>query len=234
LLAALSCAPALATGPVATILGQELSRTELEAGGDEAAQAIRFHAWVWKRVFRHYVTEHGLDARPEEIQELLAYDREFERKDRAQRARKLEELNLRLADEGLGDEERSWLEEFRRVLARMEERDAEGEREPSPDGAAYAPWIEFWKANRALYEQYGGTVALTSSGPVPFGAYEALVADYERRGLVRFDDSRLRARVFELMSQSPSIVVPPGNVDFTPYWKLPIPPSYFPDEKRDP
>jgi hypothetical protein len=40
--------------------------------------------------------------------------------------------------------------------------------------------------------------------------------------------------VFELMSQSPSIVVPPGNVDFTPYWKLPIPPSYFPDEKRDP
>ena len=26
-----------------------------------------------------------------------------------------------------------------------------------------------------------------------------------------------------------SIVVPPDQVDFTPYWKRPIPPSYFPD-----
>ena len=40
-------------------------------------------------------------------------------------------------------------------------------------------------------------------------------------------DPRLREQVFELMSRPPGTIVPQDRVDFTPYWKLPIPPSYF-------
>ena len=47
--------------------------------------------------------------------------------------------------------------------------------------------------------------------------------------LVRFLDSRLRAQVFAALALQPTAVVPPERVDFTPYWKQPIPPSYFPD-----
>jgi hypothetical protein len=235
LLAVLSCAslPGLGAERVATVLGGDLSRSELETAGDEPAQVARFRDWVWERVFKHYVEEQGLAATASDIEALLAYDREFDRRDRAQRTRKLEELHQRLADGGLGDAERAHLEEFRRVLTRMAERDAENEREPPPEyarqAAQYAPWIEFWKANRALYEQYGGTVAATTNGPAPHGARVAVIADYERRGIVRFYDSGLRTRLFELMSRPPAIVVPPEQADFTPYWQLPIPPSYFPD-----
>jgi len=235
LLAALSCVsvPGLGAGQVATVLGEALSRTELEAAGDRQAQIVRLRDWVWARVLRHYVAEQGLAATPGDVVALVAYHREFERKDRAQRARKLEQLQQRLADGGLADAERARLEEFRRVLARMAQYDAESEGDPAtdeePQSAELTPWIEYWKANRALYAQYGGTVAATSGGPSPNGARVKLIEDYERRGFVRFLDFDLRAGLFELMSRSPAAVVPPEQVDFTPYWLRPIPPSYFPN-----
>jgi len=223
---------AVAAEDAARVLGAQITRTELEAAGDAPAWVARLRDWVWERVYGHYIAEQGLSATASDVAELLAYHREFERRDRLQRARKLEELNARLAGGDLSADERAWLEEFRRVLTRMAERDAESERSP-PDVAAetglYAPWIEFWKANRALYQEYGGSVAATRSGPAAHGARVQLIADYERRGLVQFLDPRLREQLIELMSRPPEMTVPPERVDFTPYWKLPIPPSYFPD-----
>jgi hypothetical protein len=55
------------------------------------------------------------------------------------------------------------------------------------------------------------------------------MADYERRGLVRFPDPAQRERIFAWLNRRPSMVTRPEEVDFTPYWKRPIPPSYFPD-----
>ena len=61
------------------------------------------------------------------------------------------------------------------------------------------------------------------------GMHPQTLRIYERRGLVRFSDPRLREGLFALLTKPPSVPVPPERVDFTPYWKLPIPPSYFPD-----
>lgn len=234
LLAVLVFAPAVgaAAEVVARVPGAEITRAELETAGDEPARVARFRDWVWASVSRHFIAEQGLSATAGDIAELQAYHREFERRDRLQRARKLEDLNRRLARDDLEADERAWLEEFRRVLTRMAECDAEsGCAAPDADERTglYEPWIEFWKANQALYEKYGGTVAATSSGPAAHGARVALIADYERRGLVQFFDPRLREQLFELMSRPPRLTVPPDRVDFTPYWKLPISPSYFPD-----
>lgn len=235
LLAVLSLAslPAHGAEGVASVLGQEIFRPELLAAGDEPAQLARFHDLVWMRVARHYIAERGLAATACEIAELKAYDLEFDRRDRAQRARKLVELSERLAADGLAADERERLEEFRAVLTRLALHDAGNDRKPAGEteeqAALYAPWIERWKMNKALYDQYGGIVALTMSGPVPHGAHAALIADYERRGLLRFLDSRLRGQLYFLLAQPPSLVVPGEQADFTPYWKQPIPPSYFPD-----
>lgn len=218
---------------VATVLGQGIDRAELDQARDEVDQTRKFLDLVWARVSRHYIEQNRLTASDAEVSEVLAYHREFERKDRIQRARKLEELNQRLAAEGLADKERAHLEEFRAVLRRLAQRDAENDRNPPSDsgreGKLLAPWIEMWKLNRALYERYGGVVALTRSGPDPRGAHLALIEDYERRGLIRFFDARLRERLHERLATRPSIVMAPGEVDFTPYWKRPILPSYFPD-----
>jgi hypothetical protein len=220
---------------VATVLGEPISRSELVGPGGDAAEMKRLFDLVWRRAARRYVEQNGLAATAEEVAELAAYHREFERKDRAQRARKLEELNQRLAAVDLDAKQREWLEEFRAVLARLARDDAIGAALPGPDAeeraAMSGPWIEFWKTNQAIYEQYGGVVGLTRSGPDPQGARLALVRDYERQGLIRFHDAGLRGRLLAWLAAPPPLVIPPGEVDFTPYWRRPIPPSYFPDEK---
>jgi len=83
--------------------------------------------------------------------------------------------------------------------------------------------------NKALYDEYGGVVALTRFGPDPHGARAALLADYERQGLLHISDPLLRNEVIAVLETRPSMVIPPDSVDFTPYWKRPIPASYFPD-----
>jgi hypothetical protein len=232
-LLALSPQSTLGAEVVATVLTQVITRDEIAAVEGEQAGDIKLYDLVWRRVSRHYIDEKGLAATGAEIAEAVDYHREFAARDRVQRARKLVELDQQLAADGLSPDERARLEEFRRVLTRLAQHDAEQERLPPPDpvrqGQLVTPWIEQWKMNKALYDQYGGIVALTRFGPDPHGARAALMADYERRGLVRFPDPAQRERIFAWLNRRPSMVTRPEEVDFTPYWKRPIPPSYFPD-----
>jgi hypothetical protein len=230
---ALTPQAALGAETVAIVLSQVITRDEIVAAESEQAGDIKLYDLVWRRVSRHYMDEKGLAATGAEIAEAVDYHREFAARDRVQRARKLVELDQRLAADGLKPDERARLEEFRRVLGRLAQHDAEQERLPPPDplrqGQLVTPWVEQWKMNKALYDQYGGIVALTRFGPDPHGARAALMADYERRGLVRFPDPAQRERIFAWLNRRPSMVTRSEEVDFTPYWKRPIPPSYFPD-----
>ena len=234
--AALAFVPAAAPRAegIARVLGVAIDRGELPAAGhDPAAAARQLHERVWNAVSRHYIEHNGLGATREEKAEVVAYHEAFERQDRAQRARKLEELQQRLAAAELPPGERARLEEFRAVLERMAGRDADRDQAPPADPAReaerHAPWIEIWKMHRAIHRQYGGVVALTPAGPYPHGAWMALIEDYERRGLLEFTDGALREGLFALLAARPALVVPADKADFTPYWRRPIPPSYFPD-----
>jgi hypothetical protein len=218
---------------VATAVGTAVTRGELTAGVSAAAGEARLLELIWPRIASDYVARHGLAATPAEIEEVLAYHREFERRDREQRARKMEELKERLANTELTPQERAWLEEFLATLLRLALDDEEQARMPPQDPERLrvlaAQWVESWKVNRALYERYGGVVGLSEIGLSPHGARAALIADYERQGLLEFEDAALRGRVYAMLRRSPPLVVPPDSVDFTPFWKRPIPPSYFPE-----
>jgi hypothetical protein len=218
---------------LASVLGKEISRLELASAPDESAGLARFRDLIWERVSQHYIAEQGLAATDADIAEFLAYHREFERRDRVQRARKLEELNQRLAKQELPASERAWLEEFRAVLTRLAQYEAEKDRAEIPDpreeAALSKPYVEMWKLNKVLHEQYGGVVAMTTAGPEPRAARAALLRDYERRGLIRFSDPQLKQALFASLAKPPPFPVPPAKVDFTPYWTRPIPPSYFAD-----
>ncbi len=218
---------------VATVLGVAITRGELDAVADDRPRSRKLLAMVWDRIAPDYIAKRGLRATPAEIAELAAYDEEFDARDRSQRARKLAELNRRLAIDDLSPAERARLEDFRATLARLARHDEQRAREPLPDpaqrAAFYAPWIEMWKMNRALYEEYGGVVALTRFGHDPHGARAALLKDYERDGLLQITDPVLRDQVNAVLDAKPSVVVQSEKVDFTPYWKRPIPASYFPE-----
>ena len=71
----LAFAPAggAASEAVARVAGAEITRSELEAAGDETARAASFRDWVWQRVYAHYVLERGLSATAGEISEVRAY-----------------------------------------------------------------------------------------------------------------------------------------------------------------
>lgn len=229
----LAPAPPLAAEEVARVLGVPVDRSELAAPDEPGAELVRLYDRVWNGVSRHYIEENGLAATRQEIAEVLDYEREFARKDRAQRARKLADLGRQLATPGLPAAERSRLDEFRATLERLAHSDAVADSEPPPDPASEAArcarWVELWKLNRTLYARYGGVVALTRFGPFPHGARLALIEDYERRGLLQFPEPRLRERLFSLLTTPPAIPIAEEQVDFTPYWKRPIPSSYFPD-----
>lgn len=232
--AALAGAPASADHPVMTVLGEVLAHegsTQAGVGPDEVrrlAEAMR------GRIFRHYVAQNGLAATAEEISALEEYNVEFRRRDRAQRARKLAELEQRLTSDALRAEERAHLEDFRATLARLAAHEAEQDRKPQAEtqdrAENFAPWIEMWKLHYAIYGQFGGVVTLVVFGQYPQGAWAALIAAYERGGELRFHDAGLRERVLALFNAAPQIIVSPREVDFTPYWRRPIPPSYFADE----
>jgi hypothetical protein len=215
------------------VTGVVVTRDELAAAADATARETRLLELIWPRIAKHYVARQGLAATPAEVEEILAYHLEFERRDRAQRARKLEELDRRLTANSLGPEERTWLQKFQATLRRLALFDLEQDQMPPQDRehlqAFLALWVEMWKMNRAIYQQYGGIVALGEFGPSPHGARAALIADYERQGLLQFADTGLRERVYAMLEHPPSMVVPPDRVDFTPYWKRHILPSYFPD-----
>lgn len=236
--AALCCAsagaqPALPEMVVVTLFGEQISDAQLRAGGDTRPREERLAEILWQRVARRYIERNGLAATQAEVAELAAYEREFAARDRAQRARKLRELEERLVTDALSAAERARVQDFRDTLARLAGRDAELEREPAPDPATlretYAPVVEAWKLNRALYQQYGGEVALAPSGPYPRGAWLRLIAEHERRGEIEFFDAGLKERLFDILATRPRTVVSPERVDFTPYWRRPIPPSYFPE-----
>lgn len=235
LLGAALSLPLGAQGPdrVATVTGTPITRGDLAAGTRAIAAEARLLELLWPRVASDYVAGHGLAASPAEIEEALAYHREFERSDRAQRARKLEELGGRLAGTELAPEERARLEEFQATLRRLAQADQDRARIPPLSSKERRTLIgrrvEMWKLNRALYARYGGVVGLSGWGPWPHGARAALIADYERLGLLEFADTELRERLYALLRETPPMAVPPDRVDFTPYWKRPIPPSYFPD-----
>jgi hypothetical protein len=114
--------------------------------------------------------------------------------------------------------------------------EAAEDREPpgKPPEGERTPWIELWKMHRALYEEYGGEVLLVEYGPYPKGAWLRLLADRELTGNLQFSDRTWRDRVFAQFGSVVGVRLQPGAVDFTPYWKIPIPPSYFPDHAPEP
>lgn len=219
---------------LARVLGEPVERAGLPGAGQGGVPELAaLYDRIWGAVSRHYVAENGLAATPEELAEFAAWHREFERRDRAQRARKLEELEGRLAADAAEGAERARLEEFRAVLQRLARADAERDGAPPPDPAAEAAtnaqWIELWKLNQSLHVRYGGVVALTPFGPFAHGARVALLEDYERRELLTFGDPALRGRFYAPLHKPPAVAVDADQADFTPYWRRPIVPSYFPD-----
>lgn len=78
-----------------------------------------------------------------------------------------------------------------------------------------------WQIDRALYNEYGGTVVFQQSNPqMPAKAYEILLKSYRDKGAFRITDDRFRAVFWEAIEPPYPFVLSPDKIDFSQPWWL--------------
>ena len=130
------------------------------------------------------------------------------------------EQKLQATDEDLEAYGR-WNEEFQRRQGPPDAGRPVTEAQAASRKRVWSQWITGFKANRALYEKYGGRVGLTKFGPEPIGGLEALLREREKAGHLRIFDAALAREFWSWYAAQPRRVARPEEIDFTYYWLRP-------------
>lgn len=207
----------------APVQGRDIGLGEEPATLPAAANALRQRAM--RSALTWFVAEQKLAATEADIEAYAKWNEEFMRRDKQRRARRVQAIEAELAKPGLAQERREQLQREREVFRQAAARDAEREaaaRDPGARQRVWGPWITSFKANRALYEKYGGRVGLTKFGPEPIGALEALLREREKAGALRIFDEALAREFWGWYAVQPRRPAKPEEIDFTYYWLKPF------------
>lgn len=232
--------PASVMSPVvAHVLGKHIAASDIgleyDAQGnpnipkDEASCLIsdpisELQSKITAEVARDYVTSKHLKATDEEIRQLQVYQVNFAAKDQVKRQKELAQLDERLKTTALNPKEKEKAEHRRTTLLRLTKSDnIEARATVEELRSVYAPWIETWKFNKAVYEQYGGAVAITKLGPDPVEATNRLLEQYEKDGKLLILNTDLKSAFWSRLRKPPRFAAKPNEIDFTPSWKKPLP-----------
>lgn len=118
-----------------------------------------------------------------------------------------------------------WNEEFLRRQGRPDADRTVTEAQAASRKRVWSQWITSFKANKALYETYGGRAGLTKFGPEPIGAIEALLRERARSGDIVIADAALAKEFWSWYASQPRRAARPGEIDFTYYWQRPHAPD---------
>jgi hypothetical protein len=194
-----------------------------------AANALRQRAM--KSALAWFVAEQKLAATEADIEAYARWNEEFLKREKARRAKRMEAIEASLAKPGLPAEQREQLlrerDTYRQVAARDADREA-ASRDPGSRQRVWGPWITSFKANKALYDKYGGRVGLTKFGPEPIGALETLLREREKAGALRIFDEALAKEFWHWYAVQPRRPAKPEEIDFTYYWLKPFDDLYGP------
>jgi hypothetical protein len=188
-----------------------------------AASALRQRAM--KSALQWFVAQEGIAASDADLAAYAKWNEEFQRRDKARRAQRLEQIEAALKQPDLASAQREQLLRERDTYHQLARHDAEREaasRDPGSRQRVWGPWITSFKANRALYEKYGGRVGLTKFGPEPIGALETLLREREKAGALRILDAALAREFWAWYAVQPRRPAKPEEIDFTYYWLKPF------------
>lgn len=217
--------------PVARIDGHTV-HCEIEPTALERC-ALAFMRLVRARAERAYIDDHALHATDDEIEAVYAYEQAFRAHDRSQRARKLLQLDERLASPTLPDDERLRLEAFRTVLVRLARYDADvdagTEQADDLPRESAAAWVQQAKLDAQLHRRFGGVVGVRASGLYAHGARADMLREFVVRHPIEWLAIPFQDAFERLLGASPVITYRGQDIDFTPFWLRPIPASYMHD-----
>ncbi len=192
----------------------------------------RLEARVWREATDRLLEERGLAPTAAEVEALATYlgVRGARRLDEFRTRR--QEIRKKLSSGDLTPRERAQLEQ---QLAQVEKAIAfeQKERERSASIPNYEKiqlrsrrrvakiTIRNWKANKALYETYGGRVIFQQAGFEPVDAYRAFIAELEKRKAVEILDPSLTDPFSRLVRylDMPHLYMPKAEAD--KYFKEP-------------
>ena len=194
-----------------------------------AANALRQRAM--KSALTWFVADQKLAATEADIEAYAKWNEEFLKREKTRRAKRVEAIGASLNKSGIPAEQREQLlrerETYRQVAARDADREA-ASRDPGSRQRVWGPWITSFKANKALYDKYGGRVGLTKFGPEPIGALETLLREREKAGALRIFDEALAREFWGWYAVQPRRPAKPEEIDFTYYWLKPFDDLYGP------
>jgi hypothetical protein len=180
---------------------------------------------ITQEIVRDYVDRKNLKATDEEIREFRVYQDNSTAKDRVRRHEVLVQLEERLKTATLSPKEREEAEKYHATLLRLTEYDKRQDAMEKPTTeelrSVYVPWIEAWKFNKSVYEEYGGIVAVTKFGPDPVEATRRLFEQYKKEGKILIPNAALRSAFWSRLAKPPRFIAQPNEIDFTPDWKKP-------------
>lgn len=188
-----------------------------------AANALRQRAM--KSALQWFVAQESIAATDADLAAYAKWNEEFQRRGKARRAQRLEQVEAALERPGLASAQREQLLRERDTYRQVARYDAEREaasRDPGSRQRVWGPWITSFKANKALYEKYGGRVGLTKFGPEPIGALETLLREREKAGALRIFDETLAREFWAWYAVQPRRPAKPEEIDFTYYWLKPF------------
>lgn len=188
-----------------------------------AANALRQRAM--KSALQWFVAQEKIAASDADLAAYAKWNEEFQRREKARRVQRLEQIEAGLKQPDLASTQREQLLRERDTYRQVARYDAEREaasRDPGSRQRVWGPWITSFKANRALYEKYGGRVGLTKFGPEPIGALETLLRSREKAGALRIFDEALAREFWAWYAVQPRRPAKPEEIDFTYYWLKPF------------
>jgi len=195
-----------------------------------AAAALRQRAM--KAAIERFVLDEKVHATDEDLEAYGKWNEEFQRLEKDRRARRLAEVEAALKKQSTPMLEREQLERERELYRSLAKTDAQREAAARDAGSrerVWRQWITGFKANKVLYEKYGGRVGITKFGPEPIGAIEALLREREKKGDLVIADAALAKEFWSWYASQPRRVARPEEIDFTYYW---LKPPHDPDRPR--
>jgi hypothetical protein len=188
-----------------------------------AASALRQRAM--KSALQWFVAQEKIAASDADLEAYAKWNEEFQRREKARRAQRQEQIEAALKQPNLALAQREQLLRERDTYQKAARYDVEREAAARDSGSrqrVWAPWITSFKANKALYDKYGGRVGLTKFGPEPIGALEALLREREKAGALRIFDAALAKEFWAWYAVQPRRPAKPEEIDFTYYWLKPF------------
>jgi hypothetical protein len=212
------------TNALAVVFGKIVSAADLGSSGMTMLDLI------WRDVGERYAKKNNLVVTDQECEAYEKWQDQAEEQNREKRKRELSNLELQLKSENLSETKRSQLEEYRKTLLSLEAHDADLKKIPIPEETkreikrrASRQWVTAHKVYRAIYEQYGGKVAITAFGLYPIEARRKLIEEHIKVGDVRFLDSESEVQFWKSYEKGGRFIAEKNQIDFTPYWLKPIP-----------